>query len=455
MTNEWMLRQASWWSLKLEFFFGKEILGAYDQRKLRIFNRLNTLGLITGILLPIFGFLNNDQLPAIAWLVACSPALIGGSVLLLNYFRRYNAGYMVYFTLYPLFSTMVYAANLDLGIELFFILYGALAIFFIPNFAQAIVSILLSGLSYFVVYVLHREYALTLSSLNYPFYVGIQLLALGFIFYALFIIKKENSGYQEELLAANQELARQKQLLEEQSAQLAELNALKNKLFSVIAHDLRNPIHALKNLFKTMEMADLPAEEIKAMVPDIYHDLHATTGLMENLLEWAKSQLQAGSLQPEEVDLAVLAEEIRIQLGLQAETKSIRIKDTVEEGACVWADRDMTAVVLRNLLSNALKYSPAGAEINLGLRDKGLHWELFVRDQGRGMDAATLEKIQENGFHSTPGTANEAGTGLGLVLCREFLARNGGGLQIQSEPGKGSEFSFTLPKFTRRVAPAG
>lgn len=72
MTNEWMLRHASWWSLKLEFFFGKEILGAYDLRKLRIFNRLNTLGLITGILLPIFGILNNDQLPAIAWLVAFS-----------------------------------------------------------------------------------------------------------------------------------------------------------------------------------------------------------------------------------------------------------------------------------------------------------------------------------------------------------------------------------------------
>lgn len=455
MTNEWMLKQASWWSLKLEFFFGKETLSPYDQRKLRIFNRLNTLGLITGILLPIFGFLNNDQLPAIAWLVACSPALIGGSVLLLNYFRRYHAGYLVYFTLYPLFSTMVYAANLDLGIELFFILYGALAIFFIPNVAQAIISILLSGLSYFVVFVLHREYALALSSLNYPFYVAIQLLALGFIFYALYIIKKENSGYQEELLAANQELARQKDLLETQSAQLAELNALKNKLFSVIAHDLRNPIHALKNLFKTMELADLPAEEIKAMVPDIHQDLQVTTGLMENLLEWAKSQLQAGAVQPEAIELAALAEEIRIQLGLQAEIKSIRMVDELPEGASVWADRDMAAVVLRNLLSNALKYSPAGATVTIGLRDKSLHWEIFVRDQGAGMDAATLEKIQENGFHSTPGTANEAGTGLGLVLCREFLARNGGGLKVQSAPGKGSEFSFTLPKFTHQVPPAG
>jgi two-component system, sensor histidine kinase and response regulator len=428
---------------------------AYDKRKLRIFNRLNTLGLITGIFLPLAGLFNNDHLPLIAWVVACSPAFIGGTVLIFNYFNRYTAGLMVYFTLYPLVSSLVYAANLDLGIELFFILYGALAVFFIPKMRHALICCLLSALSYFVVFVLKKNYPYELSDSNFPFYAFNQLLALSFIFYALYLIKKENTSYQQELIEAYQNLEQKKILVDKQTEQLSDLNSLKNKLFSVIAHDLRTPIYALKNLFKNMDTYDMPADEIKMMVPDIHKELQFTTSLMENLLQWAKSQLQAASSHPEALSLQVMTEQVIGQLNLQSKAKNIAVKNRVDAIGNVWADKEMTTMVLRNLVSNALKFTPLAGEVTIGNREHAGHLEVFVRDNGAGMSPEILEKLESNAFFTTNGTANESGTGLGLMLCKEYLARNGGWLTIRSAVGIGSEFSFTLPKPPSPLSPVG
>ena len=402
--------------------------------------------MITGILLPLAGLFNNDDLPLIAWVVACSPAFIGGTVLLLNYLKRYSAALMAYFTLYPLVSTLVYAANLDLGIELFFILYGALAVFFIPKMKNALLCCLLSALSYFVVFVLRQQYSFELAITNYPFYAFNQALSLAFIFYALYLIKKENTSYQTELIKAYKDLELKKQQVEQQTGQLSDLNILKNKLFSVIVHDLRMPIYALKSLFKNMDAYDMPADEIKMMVPEIYQELQAATNLMENLLQWSKSQLEAASTYPEALNLQVLTEQVIGQLNLQAKAKNIVIDSKLDLNESPWADKDMTTMVLRNLVSNAVKFTPLHGKVSIGTRDLGAHIEIYVKDNGKGMSGEILEKLQSEAFYSTAGTAKEPGTGLGLMLCKEYLARNGGRLSIQSELGRGSVFSFNLPK---------
>lgn len=154
----------------------------YEQRKMKIFNRLNWLGLLTGLFLPLAGLYNNNSLPPVAWLVAASPAIISSLVIWLNTTGRKSHALMVYFTLYPLLSSLVYAADMDLGIELFFILYAVLSVFYLPRIGQAVFCGCISALSYLVVYVLKKDYTLHLSTFNYPFYVFNHLLAMFFIF---------------------------------------------------------------------------------------------------------------------------------------------------------------------------------------------------------------------------------------------------------------------------------
>lgn len=434
------------WAQKERVVEEDRAMDSLEMRKMRIFNRLNWMGLLTGICLPIAGLLNNDELPVIAWVVACSPAFISGTVLAFTYWEKSTAALMIYFTCYPVLSTLVYAADLDLGIELFFILYGVLSVFFLPKLQQVIFCGTIAALCYILVYVLKQDYTTELSTLNYPFFVGNHLLALFFIFYALYLIKKENTGYQAELIAFNERLQAKKKLVEMQSAQLSELNTLKNKLFSVIAHDLRTPMYALKNLFRNIEQYDLPAEEVKMMIPEINQEMQFTTNLMENLLQWAKSQLQAAASCPEQLNMAVLTRELVALVRLQANSKSIELSNELKEDALVWADKDMTQMVLRNLVTNALKFTPEKGLVQIGARELDTHIEVYVKDNGKGMTAETIEKLQENAFFTTQGTNNEAGTGIGLMLCREYLHRNGGWLSISSEPGRGSEFRFTLPR---------
>ena len=132
-------------------------------------------------------------------------------------------------------------------------------------------------------------------------------------------------------------------------------------------------------------------------------------------------------------------------LHLQAEAKKIHIETNAASAVYVWADADMINLILRNLISNAIKFTPPGGHISIGASELSSFAEVYVMDSGAGLGPAEMKKINEQEFYTTNGTAQEQGTGLGLMLCKEFLAKNGGRLRIESEPGKGSVFSFTLP----------
>jgi two-component system sensor histidine kinase/response regulator len=133
-------------------------------------------------------------------------------------------------------------------------------------------------------------------------------------------------------------------------------------------------------------------------------------------------------------------------LRLQAEAKQIYIDYKGKADILAVADKEMINLVLRNLLSNAIKFTPQQGVIEIGVNEHAAFIEVYVQDSGTGISKDALQKINENNFFTTKGTASESGTGLGLMLCKEFLAKNGGQMQIESEPGKGSIFSFTLPK---------
>lgn len=447
----------------------------YEKSKLGIFNLLNVLGFLIGIFLPIVGLtVAGIQLSLFAWIVTFSPAMVSMLVLILNHYHRYESGVLCYFIMYPILTALVYQVSFDVGVELFFLLYGVLSVFFLTRLIHITIAFFLTTSCYFLVFVFARDYSVSLVHTNFPFYVLNHLLPACFIFYALFLIKRENTQYQlsilnknrelnnlnQELNNANHELSRvnleikkqsavideKAKLLQRQTNQLTELNTMKNKLFSVISHDLKTPLYALRNLFRSVQQYDLPAEEIKVYIPEVVNNLNFTTSLMENLLQWVKSQMQVTVLNPQMIEITALVKEAADLLRLQADSKQIAIRFSNELPVYIYADRDMISLVIRNLLSNAIKFTPVHGWIEIGVIEKLSVVELYVKDSGVGMEPHVVRQLFENKYYSTQGTANETGTGLGLMLCNDFISRNGGTIQVQSEVGKGSVFSFVLPR---------
>ncbi|MEJ8819564.1 sensor histidine kinase [Lacibacter sp. H407] len=421
-------------------------LDGYAARRLGIFNTLNFIGLLTGIIIPVVAILNKGYLPVIAWIVAAAPAFISFVVLVANYYRRYDFAMLWYFILYPAITSLVYIDSIDVGIELFFILYAVFAVFFLQKLSLILQAIGFSLICYFAVFVVQQNYEFVMKDINYPFYVFNHVLSVALIFIGLFLIKKENKDYQAEILNSNEELYRYTQEIEKQKEELAELNNLKSKLFSVISHDLRTPLYGLRNLFKSVEQYDLPAEEIKVLIPDVVKDLHYTTDLMENLLQWAKSQMKGESVSPQLIDMNKLIQDVQQVVRLQAENKQVYLKTKAEKPVYIYADKEMIEVVLRNLISNAIKFTPKEGEVIVDVKQDEETVEVLVSDTGTGMSEESRNKLFGDEHFTTKGTSNEAGTGLGLMICKEFLKKNGGNIHVESELGKGSTFAFTLPR---------
>lgn len=433
----------------------------YEIRKMSIFNQLNFFGIVMGFVVPLISMFALKHLPPLAWYAAASPVGIGIIVLWLNQERYYEFARMVYFSFYPVITCLVYLGKADVGIELFFILYGVMSVFFLQQRINIVVSLSLSMVCYLIAAVLPHNYYFRLASTNYGFFVLNHLLAIGFIFYALYLVKKENSDYQHSLIIKSRELHRRNleierknveiaekaTLLEQQTVELTELNQVKNKLFSVIAHDLKTPMYALRNVFMSMQHAKMPAKEIKQMLPSIVNEMNYTTSLMENLLQWAKTQMKSASVQPEVIDIKSMTLEAMQILQLQASNKKIYLESRIDFPVYCYADREMVNLVLRNLLSNAIKFTPENGRVMVGTSDNASHVEVFVQDNGIGMSSENMHQLFSDIYYTTKGTASENGTGLGLKLCKDFLEKNGGEISVKSNPGKGSIFSFTLPRY--------
>jgi len=252
-----------------------------------------------------------------------------------------------------------------------------------------------------------------------------------------------------ELSISRRIITAQKDELHKLNIQLEETIASKDKFFSIIAHDLKSPFNTLIGfsdlLLKTFD--DREPEEIKKLLKHINDSSLLGFNLLNNLLEWSRSQTGKIKYEPVLFDFAQLVDEVIDLHSGTAEKKKIKLDGSGLAIGEVNADRKMIYTVLRNLVSNALKFTQPGGEIRISGKDMGNEFEISVSDSGVGIPANKLDKlfsISEN--ISTQGTDNETGTGLGLLLCKEFVEKNGGKIRVQSAVGKGSEFLFTIPK---------
>ncbi len=240
----------------------------------------------------------------------------------------------------------------------------------------------------------------------------------------------------------------------EQNEQLKELVSTKDKFFSIIGHDLKGPLNSLMSFSGLLinHTSRLSADEIKMVATDLEKSVKNLHSLLENLLTWSRAQTGRLELKPEIFDLyQVIAENAHL-LSASAEKKKITVDVAMEEGQMTHADRNTVSTVVRNLLSNAIKFTREKGTITIYSQTTDDMVEIAVRDTGVGMSQDVRQKLFDISVkHSTLGTHREKGTGLGLVLCREFVEKNGGRLEVESEEGLGSVFRFTLPMATAPV----
>lgn len=239
--------------------------------------------------------------------------------------------------------------------------------------------------------------------------------------------------------------------LRESEQQLREVNATKDKFFSIIAHDLKSPLSVLVSASEMLihNIEQFKKDKIKSFLKDITKTAIQTYNLLENLLEWARTQTGQIEYNPETLNLKQLIMETVLFLTSKAESKKIKIHYQADENLFIFADERMASTVLRNLTTNALKYTHPKDEIKIIGQQKDDMIEIAVIDSGVGIRKEDIKKLfQINVHYTTKGTFNEKGTGLGLILCKEFVDKHGGEIWVESKVGKGSIFKFTLPKAT-------
>jgi signal transduction histidine kinase len=236
--------------------------------------------------------------------------------------------------------------------------------------------------------------------------------------------------------------------LKNKTAELHDLNVSKDKFFSIIAHDLKNPFNVLVSYTSILksDIEMFSVAELKQIVSDLNQASENGFNLLQNLLLWTRSQTNRIQVYKSYFLLLEIFDQVKALVDLNLISKKQSLTTDIDPELLVYADKDMVATVLRNLIFNAIKFSPKNSEIYVRSALIGNSVKIDVVDSGVGIEEDKLDNlfnIDKN--FTTVGTDGETGTGLGLVICREFIEKNGGEISVKSKVGSGSVFSFTLP----------
>ncbi len=269
------------------------------------------------------------------------------------------------------------------------------------------------------------------------------VLLLAYLFFMMRVgqLKKRQKDLERIVEERTAKIAKQNQ-------QLAELNATKDKFYGIIAHDLRGPFNAILGFSELLmtNLHDFSTNKIEQMLSNVNSAAKDTFNLLENLLEWVKSQTGRIEFEPQLFNLSDVINNVVSFSENMAQVKNITIKHNISSSFMVYADKNMVSTILRNLISNAIKFTNRNGNISIEEDQNPDVTVITVCDTGVGIDQETLQnlfKLSEK--VSLSGTENERGTGLGLILCKEFVEQHNGKIWVESELGKGSRFKFTLP----------
>ncbi|GAB3343551.1 hypothetical protein GCM10027429_34360 [Marivirga atlantica] len=268
--------------------------------------------------------------------------------------------------------------------------------------------------------------------------IGLSIVILMLILILFITQRKSNT----KLKAANEEI-------QDKNKELEEVNATKDKFFSIISHDLKGPLNSLTSFSGLLmnHTDSLSKEEIQMLAKDLDKSLKNLFALLENLLQWSRSQTGNIEFKKEPFNLTEVLKKNKDLLTKQAGNKQIEIELKQEDPIEVKAHEQSIDTVVRNLVSNAIKFTNERGKIKMGVSEDDTYYYVKVADNGVGMSPKIVDQIFKiDSKHSTQGTAKEKGTGLGLILCKEFVEKNGGTIGVKSKEDKGSMFYFSIPK---------
>ena len=371
---------------------------------------------------------------ALAILFGCLPSYY--------FLKKSNLPYAFFFAYYPIlfFGTLVcyQEASTNLNAELAYIAYATIPVvcYKLPyNVIGIVINYLLFVFVKIIKYPLHsitpNEFINELLMVT-SIYVAIFLAA--YFFEIDYRVLKENI----------KELSIRKQIIESQAEELKIVNSTKNRLFSIISHDLRSPLSSLKNIIQLVEEEHISVQEFKELSNHIKQNVDNLSGMLENLLYWSLSQLEEIKPNFRPFDLDFIVDEILSIFKENAIQKQISLTKHSAKNLQAYGDEYQIRTIIINLVNNALKFTPRNGKIVIDSNIEGQFIKLKIMDSGIGIEKSELMQIFNNPTIKS-GTAGEKGTGFGLFLCKELIEKNGGKIEIESVIGKGTTIILSLP----------
>lgn len=434
---------------------------SFGSKRQMIFNRLNFLAIVSCIIRIAFMSITVSRPFTIACFLGCLiPVAISAVAGLLVISGRFNTSKFISFLLFPPAIAFIAYQQQDYGLSIFPLLFCILAFFFLDG-KKAVVAAFLNGAACFMAIrfleLIHADRAAFYSGL--PLLVFNHLLILSLIYLLLNFIKAVVKSYQKKLalhghklagtnaglLAYQEEILEKTAQLEARQQLLEKTNRQKNKMLSIISHDLRTPIQSVRNLLDLHEKEIMSDEELINYMPEVKREMSNVTDLLENLLAWSRQLEDNQEIKKEKIQLEPLVLEVCRLYQFYAKGKSVQLVTEMPPVLEITADRQMIRTVLRNMVSNAIKFSNPGGRVMINAAVTGNEIRISVSDEGRGITPGHIARIINGEELTTKGTNGEYGSGLGLGLCREFIHKNKGQLYITSTPGLGSTFTVTLP----------
>jgi signal transduction histidine kinase len=275
----------------------------------------------------------------------------------------------------------------------------------------------------------------SLLNVRIPFTYLVEFGVLTFLLFQVYVLGNQYAKAYDSL----------EKLVDERTLELSQANKIKDILLSIVSHDIRGPFNSLRGIVSLFNQGFLKGEELGPIMKQIEGQMGITNLLIENVLLWVRSQMTGVSITVETVLLGNLVNEHLSLYETAAAEKKVQLVNEIHNELCVNADKQVLSLALRNLISNAIKYSFENGIVSISAHKVDNHVSLSISDNGRGMSESTLTKLfQKEGLASEAGTRNEMGTGLGLMVSREYLLKMGSELAVESVLGKGSTFKISL-----------
>ncbi|MFT3844727.1 MAG: HAMP domain-containing sensor histidine kinase [Lacibacter sp.] len=413
-----------------------ETLNSYEQRRYITFTFFSTIAIFVSFIRLVYvNFFSPVHYDSVVKFINTIPFALSILLSLIVNARNYKKVLIIMYFIIPVVLSVTHYYTGDEGVENFILLFIILAFFFFDKPVELLVAFFYNSIHYLIIS--HRDYFYLSGKVLLPPYdatlaIYNNVTSMLLIFLSFYISKMQLWKYEKTVT--------------NRTIELENLNTFKDKIFSTIAHDLKSPMAANLTLLKGLENNKyLSNDQYKENIGDIRRSVENTNELVFDMLTWAKNELQKTEPVMEKLSLKDIVCEIKRELNYKAEEKNIQLTCSTDENATIVGDKNTVKIILRNLVSNAIKFTASGGNVNITSHHSLKKYSIIVEDNGIGIHPEKINSLFNGSLYTTKGTNNETGTGLGLVICNSLAKKFNGSLEIDSEINNGTRVKLSLP----------